>query len=306
MAADTMPRLRNTVERAVNKAGRELNARVPYFRDRAHRSRAQLRAEHAPNLPMLAPGQAEMLAQLRNDGALVTTLMNLGVPNTEELQVILEDRRADLEAAPRTGERAISLGTADLARDPLLWRWGLADELLDLAESYLGLPPIYYGAQIRCEVANGEVANVRQWHMDVEDDRMLKILVWLGDVDIAGGPFEYVPKSASAEAQKRLSYVSGFVPEGRFSAAVDPSDWRAATGPIWTAAVADTCAVFHRAKAPTGSDRYSVTFSYSTNSPRKIHPVEPFSDAQLATILADLTDRQLRALPVAIGPFRDY
>jgi hypothetical protein len=70
--------------------------------------------------------------------------------------------------------------------------------------------------------------------------------------------------------------------------------------------VADTCTVFHRAKAPTGADRYSVTFSYSTNAPRKVHPVEPFSDAQRATILSGLTDRQLRALPDAIGPMRDY
>jgi hypothetical protein len=188
----------------------------------------------------------------------------------------------------------------------LLWRWGLSDELLDLAESYLGLPPMYYGAHVRCEVANGDITSVRQWHVDVEDDRMLKILVWLRDVDIAGGPFEYVPKADSAAAQKRLSYVSGFVPEDRFTAAVDPSQWRAATGPTWTAAVADTCAVFHRAKAPTGADRYSVTFSYSTNAPRKTYPIEPFSDADVAPILAGLTDRQRRALPVAVGPMRDY
>jgi hypothetical protein len=305
MVAVMQTRWRNKVERVANRASREVTARVPYLETRSRRRRDRLRADHAGSLPQPTPSQSELLAPLRHDGAVVTTLANLGIDRTSELQTVLEEMQARLATTLAEGRRVLSIGRDDIARDPVVWTWGLSEELLELAECYLGLPPLYHGAHVRREIADGNITNVRQWHRDTEDDRILKVLVWLNDVDEAGGPFEFVPRSTTETATKQLSYVSGFVNEDRFRRTVDPTSWRAAIGPTWTALLADTAAVFHRAKAPTETDRYSVTFSYTTDAPRKVHPVVPFTADQLATIRAGLSERQLRSLPPLVGPAAD-
>ncbi|MGY1831498.1 hypothetical protein ACI8AA_13885 [Geodermatophilus sp. SYSU D01180] len=229
----------------------------------------------------------------------MTSLDRLALLGTDRLKAGLQDLTARLAARPRTGP--------DNSRPPLdevlaangVWQWGLSPELLDLVECHLGLPARYYGADLRREDATARAIGVRQWHRDQEDHRMFKILVWLNDVDLDGGPFEYVSRRHTDRLARELGYVTGFVTDDSLRERVPESEWRQATGPTWTAVVADTRAVFHRAMPPRARDRYSVTFSYTSRTPMTTLPVPPVTQRQRELATRGLDDRQRACLPRA-------
>ena len=84
---------------------------------------------------------------------------------------------------------------------------------------------------------------------------MLKLLVWLNDVDDQGGPFEFIDRTRTAELTRSLRYVSGYVHDEAVARLVPSAEWRRAIGPMWTCVVADPRNVFHRAMPPTRDDR---------------------------------------------------
>lgn len=290
-----------TARKVTNRTHREVVARVPIFRSRDERRREDRRLAHAPDIPTLHPDDAHLVQRLGADGVVMTSLGALALPDTAELQRVLSDIRVQLEARSASGVSTVRATNDEVADHAVIWRWGMSERLLDIVENYLGLPPRYYGAEVRCEVADTRTFDVRQWHRDVEDDRLFKILIWLNDVDIDGGPFEYVSRPLTKSATDDLAYVSGFVSDDVLASAVDRSQWQAGIGDQWTAAIADTASVFHRAKPPTLRNRYSATFTYSSWHPRKLYPKIPFTPAQTGRIRAGLSVRQSSCLPETIG-----
>lgn len=284
-----------------NRTTREVVARVPMLRSRDEQRRHERRCAHAPNVPTLGAEDSLLVQKLRDGGVVMSSLDALALPDTTELRSVLSGIRVQLEDRAASGASTIRATNDEVADHAVVWRWGMSERLLDIVENYLGLPPRYYGAEVRCEVADTQTLDVRQWHRDVEDDRLFKILIWLNDVDIDGGPFEYVSRSATASATRDLSYVSGFLSDDRLASAVDRVNWQAGVGDAWTAAIADTASVFHRAKPPTLRNRYSATFTYSSWYPRKLYPKVPFTAAQTSRIRAGLSARQSSCLPDVVG-----
>ena len=166
-----------------------------------------------------------------------------------------------------------------------------------MVENYLGLPARYAGAGVRCERATGEAVGVRQWHRDVEDHRMLKLLVWLNDVDDEGGPFEYVDRAHTPALTRSLRYVSGYVGDEALERHLPRSEWRRATGPTWTCVVADPRSVFHRAMPPIRRDRLSLTFSFTSRTPLRALPSPAVGPREREWGTRGLTARQLACLP---------
>ena len=68
--------------------------------------------------------------------------------------------------------------------------------------------------------------------------------------------------------------------------------------------MADTAQIFHRAGRPTSGDRYSVTFTWSSQSPLKTIPNQPFTAEQARGIRAGLDARQLSVLPIGLRTVR--
>ncbi|WP_349319131.1 hypothetical protein [Mycolicibacterium canariasense] len=193
-----------------------------------------------------------------------------------------------------------------LEADPALFLWGLTEQNLDIAERHIGLPVRYLGLEVRAErtVPTGERHPVRHWHFDVEDRRMLKVIVYLTDVDADTGPFEFLSRPASDLARQTLRVRPGltFLPDTAVSSMVPASDWSSVTGPAGTAVYADTARLLHRIKAPTGGDRYSATFVYTSDRPR--HTLSRFMPPRhiVQSMLPHLTARQVRALnPAALS-----
>jgi hypothetical protein len=289
--------MRRVAVRAHNRVKRELLTRLPPLHLHDHRRHARRLAAHAGFLPEPPAAHRDVLGTLRTDGVAVTTLEALALPGTDALRAGLAALHADMLATDTGAGDTVRPTLDQLVARPAVWQWGLSDALLDLAEAHLGVPPRYYGADLRMERATGAAVGVRQWHRDVEDHRMLKVLVWLDDVDLGAGPFEYVPRRHTDELVRELEYVTGFVDDDRLAGVVDRPEWRQGVGPRWTAIVADTRAVFHRARPPIRTDRWSVTFSYTSRTPTVTVPAPRPTAAQRAAAIRGLGPRQLASLP---------
>jgi len=282
-------------ERIANRAKRELMARVPpvgWAVDMRYERRLR---HHAGQLAPLSATHTELVSRLRREGAIVTTLDELGLSGIQALKESLSTlaaRLADHHASDRLG------------RDDLIetgaWQWGLQTDVLALVENYLGLPALYCEPEVRREPANGRQDTVRQWHRDPEDHRMFKIIIWLNDVSPAGGAFEWVPRPRTQEATRKLGYVSGFVSDHDMEQVMARQLWCNAPGPRWTAVLGDTMSIFHKAGVPQDKDRYSITYSWTSRWPIKPYPIEPFSAAQAEAVRQGLSARQRAALPKAI------
>jgi hypothetical protein len=200
--------------------------------------------------------------------------------------------RLSTDASPRS---SVESSAAEVAEMPSVYRWGLEDHNLDLAECYIGLPVRYLGVSVKREKADAGQGDVRQWHVDVEDRRMLKLIVYLDEVGDGEGPLEYLDRAATQEAMSKLGYWTGFVSDARMDTAIERSRWRRVVGPAFTVAVIDTCRLFHRAKPPVSRDRYSLSFSYCSVRPHQLFP-EYFPDrAMVSSLAAQLTPRQRAA-----------
>ncbi|HTW18381.1 MAG TPA: hypothetical protein VMF51_24870 [Nocardioides sp.] len=292
------------VARAANRAKRELIHRVPAVRRRVDEHRASLADDHRSRLPDLAPAHRQLVDDLRGNGMSVTRWDAMGLPGVDPLKPLLLQLSGLLADRSPGGSHSVLLGRDEMLEDVALWRWGLQSQVLDLVENYLGVPVRYYGPLVHRECSDGRTVDTRQWHRDIEDHRMLKILVWLNDVDSDGGPFTYVPRPRSTSAARALRYVGGFVDDERFAAAVPRETWRQATGPRWTAGVPDTAQIFHRAAPPTARDRYSVTFTWMTRRPFTTIAAAPWRPDQVRRCVAGLDPRQRACLPPAMVRMR--
>jgi hypothetical protein len=203
----------------------------------------------------------------------------------------------ELRAQPLNGENAPRLPIHRLMDFPEIYMWGLSPELLDLVENHIGLPIRYHGADLRREIADGKLNDVRQWHIDAEDHRMFKIILYLNDVQPGGGPFQYLPRALTIQTARRLRYGSGFVSDDAMSTVLPTSRWTECLATANSAVMADTCKVFHRAQPPRTADRYSITFSWTSTSAVKTYATMPLSDPAVSYILAHTTERQRACLP---------
>lgn len=248
-------RLRQGVERQLR--------RVPYVEKALGLGYQLARINHLRRLPALAPQLRGVFAQLESQGCASASLVDLGLPVEPALQGVEPHLRALQAREARPDTRELLTPDADLLEHPEPMRFGLARALLDLAEVYMGLPVNYLGVNVKREVANGVHGGTRMWHRDPEDDRMLKVIVYLSDVDDDGGPFEAVDAVRTERASRELDYRWGTVrSEEDLAKVVPPAERLRITGPRLTAVFADPARCFHRASPPMGRDRYSMTYSY--------------------------------------------
>jgi hypothetical protein len=288
-----------TAARAKGHAKQEILAYVAPLRMLTEARHDRRLRRFRPLIRPIPAGRRAVIDEVRTHGACVASLDALALPGTEELKSDAQRLRADLAQAPRGEQATVRLPRERLLECSSVWQWGLGEELLDTVEGYLGLPARYHGAGLRCERATGQAVGVRQWHRDVEDHQMLKLLIWLNDVDEDGGPFEYVDRLRTPDLTRSMRYISGYVSDATFEQQAPHDQWRRGTGPTWTCVVADPRNVFHRAMPPTGRDRYSLTFTYTSRWPLRTMPTGPVSHRERHLATRGLNDRQIASLPRA-------
>lgn len=282
--------------RVANKMKREL-LRLPGMRVLNGYAHLEALEAHSTRLPPLDPRDLPVLEGLRKRGVHVVPLETLGFPETPAAASALNTLVGELRALPTNGENAPRLSLKRLMEFPEIYLWGVGERLLGLVENYIGLPIRYHGADLRREVADGRSTDVRQWHIDAEDHRMFKVIMYLNDVETGGGPFEYVPREQTVSAARKLRYGSGFVPDDTMARVLPRSEWVEATAKAYSASFADTCRVFHRAQAPRSKDRYSVTYSWTSTTPVKTYPTMPISNEAYDAVTSRMNARQRAVMP---------
>jgi len=157
-----------------------------------------------------------------------------------------------------------------LLDDPWL-RMGLSPALLDIVNSYLGLwsklnyVDLWY--TIPSPVSRQAVASQR-WHRDPEDQRLVKVFLYLSDVDLGAGPLEYVRGSHSAGRHARLwpnpdPGTASYPPDGEVAAKIPAEDLAVCTGTAGTLVFCDTHGL-HRGGLATEQARVLANWAYVT------------------------------------------
>jgi hypothetical protein len=142
--------------------------------------------------------------------------------------------------------------------------------LLDLANAYLGLwskleyVDLWY---TRPTDADAERRSSQRWHRDFNDRHLLKVFIYLSDVDDEAGPFEYVPRSAPGNELGDLwgwrPMGDSYPPQGELAERIAGRPVQTFTGAKGTMIFCNTSG-FHRGGFATGKPRVLATFTYES------------------------------------------
>ena len=111
------------------------------------------------------------------------------------------------------------------------------------------------------------------------------------------GPFEFIPASSKPPLSRAKGPKLRVDDEAALRQAVDPSCWRAVTGPRGTVAFTDTCRVLHRGRMPTAGARLTLFYCYNSKWPFRPTYCEPmFPLQQFVADWGPLSSRQRDAL----------
>jgi hypothetical protein len=217
----------------------------------------------------ISSADLEILLDLESAGIHVTSLSRLGLPGTDQLleHAAVWRNRLVTEAGSGDGPSfAVLADPPELAsRSPELLLWGLQDRLFDILESYTRLSLRCLNVAVRRDLADGTEHSTRRWHIDINDFRYLKIIVYLNDVGDDGGPFEYLPDCHSRSLLRSGQPKS--VDPARLSEFGD-QPWRTCSGPAGTTILVDTARLYHRGKSPQ-QERFTVFYSFASHHPRR-------------------------------------
>tara|TARA_Y100000588_G_scaffold12973_1_gene14022 strand:+ start:361 stop:1233 length:873 start_codon:yes stop_codon:yes gene_type:complete len=257
---------------------------------------SRLRNRHLANLPTLNPFDRAILADLERDGAAVTSLDALATNGDCKAFDLWAARDMLLALGKEVGTSKDYLreaSPAQLAMRPQLIAWGLEERFLDIAESYIGLPVAYRGAVFRRDFADGQKRETRQWHRDSEDVRIMKIVVYIEDVDETGGAYCYLPKRYAPE--KGIEFVDGRVPDKVMDRLVAKEHYVKCIGPAGTVVFTDPVTVWHHGDVPKNADRLSAFYAYNSHHPLRPQYCQPLFAADNLSG-AELNTRQRAAI----------
>jgi hypothetical protein len=118
--------------------------------------------------------------------------------------------------------------------------------------------------------ADGMEAGPRRWHRDAEDRRMLKIALYLNDVDEDGGPLQVLRRQLP-DHDRMVRGKFPILSQEKLETALgdfDPDrDVVTCTGKAGTVIFADTAALYHRGKPASARDRCAIFFKYMNRAP---------------------------------------
>jgi hypothetical protein len=199
---------------------------------------------------------------------------------TEASKLILDKSRSgEVQAAIQSGssnytkkDYMIHLVPKDelyTAQNALL-RLALDKKLLEIVSLYLGMWPRLHAIGAWLNFPTTEEAKQSQlWHRDPEDFRLIKVFIYLRDVDADCGPFSYIPKTQPfglrAGTDPKHSHPKR-ITDDEMQGAVSSQDWIACTGPAGTMILADTVG-FHRGGKPKVGNRILIAFTYTSGKP---------------------------------------
>lgn len=275
----------------------------------------------------LNPEAQRVLADLNRDGIAVTTAgellgagsvyeeMEAAVAALEErLAAELLDKRKNAGDTAAIGQKTFLyhlLGKKPLLDEQTVFaRFALQDGILNIVNSYFGMFTRLREYNVWHTFASDAPARESQlWHRDREDRLILKVFVYLNDIDEGAGPFTYAPGTHQKGPIQTTpeSYNENGVRRttNEQMARVVPADrWICATGPKSSIIFTDTHG-YHKGGHATKSDRimYTSMFTSPASESGELmeRPAEPavFPDLARTVAMAPPRRRFWLSLPPA-------
>jgi hypothetical protein len=268
------------VAKAVERRGIRATYRLHDYVLSNRRSRARFGSER----PQLDDVQQRILADVRASGFALARFDELFADSAhwQELEAMRERFVAETEADLAKGGENVRVRAgkefvvrlhsydAQLGLDDPWFRAAASHRLLDLANTYLEMwskleyVDVWYSVP---QPADAERISSQRWHRDFNDQHLLKVFLYLVDVDEAMGPFQYVPGSQPggpyADAWPWKPLGDNYPTEEELEKLIPNSSIRAFTAPKGTLIFCNT-AGFHRGGFSTTHPRVLATATYSS------------------------------------------
>lgn len=272
---------------------------LPPISARLSRRCEAARAEFQGRRPRLSPPHEEIVRALETSGVHVTSLETLGFAGSQAMFQSCQTLAAKYRRMHLDGELDDNDGfqadAADLLAHRSIFDWGVNETLLDIAAAYLGQPVAYDGLNLFYTKADGRQVAARKWHRDMEDRRVLKVAVYVNDVDDDGGPLQ-VLSQAARESETAAAYpvFNEAQLARRIGHALDGDAVATCTGPAGTVVFAETALRYHRGKPATARDRCAVFYNYFARPPLRPFLCErsTLSRRQLLDLAESFNERQ--------------
>jgi hypothetical protein len=250
----------NSVKEKISAVGSELVYRAKLW-------------QHEKNLPPLEERDRIIVNSLKSEGIYITTLEDLGFTSTPQMLNAAESVLQNMGKRNYIDSNQNPPEIYTVTHLPSFYQWGNEQRLLNAFEHYIGLPVAYHGVQIRKDFINKDQFSTMLWHRDSEDRRIIKIIIYLNDVEEKQGPFEYVPSSYTSISG--LNYYRLYpkihnsgINDETLNKIVPKSAWKPCIGAAGTVIIADTNKLLHHGTART-EERSTLFFAYTANPPKR-------------------------------------
>ncbi len=238
-------------------------------------------------LPSLGSVAQELVGSLHKDGIAVSHVEDVfpkgGLfPELQaEVGELVKEYEEEVKRIRKNAANAVSeeadkpymkfyLGTEpDLDLGSIFTRFALQEELMAIADAYFRMHTHVRYYNVWHNFANeGSLRESQLWHRDREDFLILKVFVYLSDVDPGAGPFSYAPGT------HQLGNVRGEPPfelqrgvarsdDAQMAELVPADRWITACGGAGTVVLADTRG-YHRGGVARTSDRLLYTCMFTS------------------------------------------
>jgi hypothetical protein len=137
--------------------------------------------------------------------------------------------------------------------------------VLKIASEYLGMFPILNKINLLLSTNDQLQENSSQFpHLDPIDFKIVKIFLYINDVDEDTGPFQIMRADASDQIQLKYGYRFGRLTDDQMFDVVGKDNLVVCVGPSGTANFADTCRGFHFGSRPAPKQRKLIMYQYVT------------------------------------------
>ncbi|MEP6901969.1 MAG: phytanoyl-CoA dioxygenase family protein [Actinomycetota bacterium] len=229
----------------------------------------------------------KIVERLNQDGIAITSIDELLADKTpfaeleSAIESLLSSRHKELQEiklnagdAAAIGEKTFNvelLGSeVEFDADSVFARFALQETFLNIANAYFGmLVKLRYYNVWQTFMTSGTARESQLWHFDREDNCILKLFLYLKDVDEGAGPFTYAPKTHRKgklwEKQPEFSLEKNVMrsTDEQMAAVVPKESWVQGVGKKGTIIFADTRG-FHKGGEARTDDRLMFTAMFTS------------------------------------------
>lgn len=258
--------------------------------------------------------EENLVKQLDEDGVAVTSIDTIiGASQFDQLDQsvagLLEKMKGETAEVKLNAENIGKIGSktfnlemlgSELLFNPedVVASFAMSGSFLRIANTYFRMITKLRYYNVWYTAASNSTARESQlWHFDREDNYILKVFLYLGDVDEGTGPFTYAP---GTHKKGRFRYITPeFFDEGGVKRTTDQQmdavyprrDWKICTGKKGTLIFADTRG-YHKGGEAKTSDRLMFTCMYTSPASESKRLIRFTEDLDTSS----LSKNQLRAL----------